>query len=152
MYDNPLEQTITTNKYIKRHIDLIAEDSPSSATASESESWSDIDTLMSYTGDETKDGGQTPGPFEEMRRRMAESEIETPQSKKRKRKEKKRKWRWTINGDGDEGESPSEMTPTNKLPLTAMQKTPVTSIWRGASVESDVSHTSGASQDVTDTE
>jgi hypothetical protein len=30
-YNDPLEQTITTNKYVKSHIDLLAEDSPFSA-------------------------------------------------------------------------------------------------------------------------
>lgn len=78
---------------------------------------------MKYTGDETRDGGQTPGPFEEMRRRMAESGLETPASRKRKRKDKKRKWRWTI-GDGED--SDAQTTPT-----TAMERTPITSIWRG---------------------
>ncbi|ESZ90069.1 hypothetical protein SBOR_9557 [Sclerotinia borealis F-4128] len=59
-----------------------------------------------------------------MRRRMAESDIETAGSRKRKRKEKKRKWRWTL-GDGED--SGAQTTPT-----TAMERTPITSIWRGA--------------------
>lgn len=78
---------------------------------------------MQYTGDETRDGGQTPGPFEEMRRRMAESGLETPGLRKRKRKDKKRKWRWTI-GDGED--SDAQTTPT-----TALERTPITSIWMG---------------------
>lgn len=81
---------------------------------------------MQYTGDETRDGGQTPGPFEEMRRRMAESGLETPGLRKRKRKDKKRKWRWTI-GDGED--SDAQTTPT-----TALERTPITSIWMGGEI------------------
>lgn len=93
---------------------------------------------MAYTGDETRDGGQTPGPFEEMRRRMAESDLETPGTRKRKRREKKRKWEWTISttekedGDGEE-------TPVGRTPLTAVMlaRTPITAIRRGQSVSED---------------
>ena len=91
-YNDPLTQTITTNKYVKSHIDLLSEDSPFSAEECEKEKLETLDVAMAYTGDETRDGGQTPGPFEEMRRRMAESDLETPGARKRKRKEKKRKW------------------------------------------------------------
>jgi len=82
---------------------------------------------MQYTGDETRDGGQTPGPFEEMRRRMAESGLETPGARKRRRKDKKRKWRWTI-GNGED--SDTEMTPT-----TAIESPPITSVWRPKSTD-----------------
>lgn len=132
-YNDPLTQTITTNKYIKSHIDLLAEESPYSAADTEKQDT--LETTFAYTGDETRDGGQTPGPFEEMRRRMAESELETPGSRKRKRKEKKRKWEWTITStENDEEED--EKTPVNRTPLTAvkMEKTPNTAIWRGSSV------------------
>ncbi|THV47665.1 hypothetical protein BGAL_0296g00050 [Botrytis galanthina] len=122
-YDDPLTQTITTNKYVKSHIDLLSEDSPHSATDPEFATLDTLDTTMQYTGDETRDGGQTPGPFEEMRRRMAESGLETPGLRKRKRKDKKRKWRWTI-GDGED--SDAQTTPT-----TALERTPITSIWMG---------------------
>lgn len=94
---------------------------------------------MAYTGDETRDGGQTPGPFEEMRRRMAESDLETPGTRKRKRREKKRKWEWTIStterDDGGDGEE----TPVGPTPLTAVMlaRTPITAIRRGASVSED---------------
>ncbi|KAB8288213.1 hypothetical protein EYC80_010216 [Monilinia laxa] len=97
--------------------------SPHSATDPELAILDTLDTTMQYTGDETRDGGQTPGPFEEMRRRMAESDLETPGSRKRRRKDKKRKWRWTI-GDGED--SDAQVTPT-----TALERTPITSIWRG---------------------
>ncbi|KAL8380984.1 hypothetical protein RB595_005333 [Gaeumannomyces hyphopodioides] len=167
-YDSPLEQTITTNKYTKSHIDLLCEEAANSpysaspttnppqptttpattpttatatgdcaaaaatATAAAAAAASTmiitptqpetivLDLAMAYTGDETRDGGRTPGPFEEMRRRMASlaasSPLSSPSSsgvRKRggggasKRKEKKRRWVWTIGiedeaGDGDE--------------------------------------------------
>jgi hypothetical protein len=131
-YNDPLTQTITTNKYVKSHIDLLAEDSPYSAADTEKQDT--LDLTLAYTGDETRDGGQTPGPFEEMRRRMAESDLETPGTRKRKRKEKKRKWEWTITSTEEDDED--EKTPVNKTPLTAvkMEKTPNTALWRGSSV------------------
>jgi hypothetical protein len=141
-YSDPLTQTITTNKYVKSHIDLLAEDSPASAEADiermQSIETQTLETALTYTGDETRDGGQTPGPFEEMRRRMADSGLETPASKKRKRREKKRKWEWTITTTGDMTED-DDSTPIGRTPLTAMQieKTPITAIRRGASVSED---------------
>lgn len=87
-----------------------------------------LDLAMAYTGDETRDGGQTPGPFEEMRRRMAglgaDSDSETPGNKKRKRKEKKRRWVWTIgvNEDEVEEEEPSSaISSRNESPETLSQ-------------------------------
>lgn len=132
-YNDPLEQTITTNKYVKSHIDLLAEDSPFSAGEQETDPRK-IQTLefaMTYTGDETRDGGQTPGPFEEMRRRMAESGLDTPGSRKRKRREKKRKWEWTINTTETDGED------EGRTPLTAVRRTPITAVLRGASVSEE---------------
>lgn len=141
-YNDPLTQTITTNKYVKSHIDLLSEDSPYSATdpdlAAEKPELEPLDVTMGYTGDETRDGGQTPGPFEEMRRRMAESDLETPGTRKRKRREKKRKWEWTISTtERDDGDG--EETPVGRTPLTAVMlaRTPVTAIRRGASVSED---------------
>lgn len=160
-YDSPLEQTITTNKYTKSHIDLLCEEaanSPFSASPTSNPAQATttptttptsgdlaaagttttttttettitptqpqtivLDLAMAYSGDETRDGGQTPGPFEEMRRRMAtlaaSSPLSSPSSsgiRKRagggansKRREKKRRWVWTIGiedeaTDGDE--------------------------------------------------
>lgn len=133
-YNDPLTQTITTNKYVKSHIDLLAEESPYSATDPEGEKIETLDLTMAYTGDETRDGGQTPGPFEEMRRRMAESDLETPGTRKRKRKEKKRKWEWTISSGETEAEE--DNNGSGRTPLTALQmeRTPITAIRRGASV------------------
>lgn len=133
-YNNPLTQTITTNKYVKSHIDLLAEDSPYSA--GDSEKPDALDLTMAYTGDETRDGGETPGPFEEMRRRMAESDLATPGTRKRKRREKKRKWEWTIPSTEENGDD--ESTPVGRTPITAIriEKTPNTAIWRGGSVSS----------------
>ncbi len=138
-YNDPLTQTITTNKYVKSHIDLLSEDSPYSATDPEKAMIETLDTTMAYIGDETRDGGQTPGPFEEMRRRMADSGIETPATRKRKRKEKKRKWEWTL---GTEAEAPdgeersyvvahaAGQTPLSRTPVTAVkiEDTPITAI------------------------
>lgn len=136
-YNDPLEQTIVTNKYVKSHIDLLSEDSPHSATDPEVQTIITLDQTMAYTGDETKDGGQTPGPFEEMRRRMADSGLETPATRKRKRKERKRKWEWTLGPDRDEEFISSSYT--TKTPLTALQiqDTPITAIRRGVSVSTD---------------
>jgi len=136
-YNDPLTQTITTNKYVKSHIDLLAEESPFSATDPELEKVETLDLTMAYTGDETRDGGQTPGPFEEMRRRMAESDLATPSTKKRKRKEKKRKWEWTISSA--EGEAEAQMEPVGRTPLTALplERTPITAIKRAVSVSED---------------
>lgn len=136
-YGSPIEQEITTNEYVRSHIDLLADEvSPRSATSPSSttpggapavvSSPSDqmvLDTAMAYTRDETRDGGQTPGPFEDMRRRMAGLVTRTPTSptvqstssssspsgirKRRKTKETKRRWVWTIGtqeDDADDGE------------------------------------------------
>ncbi|KAI1753750.1 hypothetical protein F4782DRAFT_67283 [Xylaria castorea] len=110
-YESPLTRTITTEKYIKSHIDLLAEDA-SPYTLSPMPEDSDIDLTMAYSGDEIKDGGRTPGPFEEMRRQMTSLATETPiltprpdGIRKRKTKEKKRKWVWTIGKDDEESES-----------------------------------------------
>jgi hypothetical protein len=147
-YTNPLTQTITNTEYVKSHVELLAEEaSPYSATEAagapnpaERPPWETLDLAMAYTGDETKDGGMTPGPFEEMRRRMAglggdtlintattidtatsererdtgsESESGTDRpGKRRRRGEKRRRWVWTI-GVGENG------TPTEETPVTA---------------------------------
>ena len=131
-YNDPLTQTITTNKYIKSHIDLLAEESPYSAKEADAEIGS-FDTTMAYTGDETRDGGQTPGPFEEMRRRMAESDLATPGTKKRKRKEKKRKWEWTISSTEGTTEEQQEPLGFGRTPVTAFQLEPLTAITQASS-------------------
>lgn len=110
-YESPLTRTITTEKYTRSHIELLAEDA-SPYTPSPVPEDSDIDLTMPYFGNEIKDGGQTPGPFEDMRRQMTGLATETPvrSSKpdgilRRKRKEKKRRWVWTIGKDDEESES-----------------------------------------------
>lgn len=109
-YQSPLEQTITTERYTRSHIDLLVEEaSPFSPSPATTDSDAMLDITMAYTGDETRDGGQTPGPFEEMRRRMAgmgtENPVLSPRAGsgvgKRKKREKKRRWVWTI-GNSDE--------------------------------------------------
>ncbi|KAI1411704.1 hypothetical protein F5Y13DRAFT_164867 [Hypoxylon sp. FL1857] len=112
-YVSPLTQTITTEKYIKSHVDLLVDEaSPYSPSPAIEDSDMVLDLAMAYSGDETRDGGETPGPFEEMRRRMTglgtETPIHSPRPdgiRKRKRKEKRRKWVWTIGQDDEESES-----------------------------------------------
>ncbi|KAK4190174.1 hypothetical protein QBC35DRAFT_428916 [Podospora australis] len=125
-YNSPLEQTITTSWYVKSHIDLLAEDATpvSPSVTSESDTDSVLDQTMAYSSsNETRDGGQTPGPFEEMRRRMANMNASSPISlsptssggirkKGGKRREKKRRWVWTIGQDEDGEESGSALPGT----------------------------------------
>lgn len=107
-YDSPLEEEITTFKYTRSHIELLAEDgsplSPANAlSVAEPERILDK-ALLEFTAREIQDGGQTPGPFEGMRRGMAGLGDASPISpnpsastnRKRKRTEKKRQWVWTI--------------------------------------------------------
>ncbi|ROW17076.1 hypothetical protein VPNG_01297 [Cytospora leucostoma] len=127
-YESPIERVITTNQYVKSHIDLLADEaspasstaSPVTATAAEAQGTHGqedmvLDLTMAYTGDETRDGGTTPGPFEEMRRRMAGLVTRTPTSpgsgpglsspagvRKRKKKDTKRRWVWTIGTQEDD--------------------------------------------------
>ncbi|EPE07769.1 glucan 4-alpha-glucosidase [Ophiostoma piceae UAMH 11346] len=131
MYNNPLTQTITTNLYTRSHVDLLCEEaspfaSPSSASPSGNDAERVLDLTLAYTGNETRDGGTTPGPFEEMRRRMAGlgthsacsstattpispgSGLASPRSsggirkKKQAKKERKRRWVWTLGQDEEE--------------------------------------------------
>lgn len=109
-YESPIEHVITNDQYVLSHIDLLLDPSPQSASSPSSFSPSTaIDETM-------RDGGMTPGPFEEMRRRMAglgtRGQPASPASsptgiRKRRRKERSRRWVWTIgtqDGDEDEGE------------------------------------------------
>ncbi|EGY19956.1 hypothetical protein VD0002_g3881 [Verticillium dahliae] len=112
-YNSPIEQTIITNKYTKSHIDLLIDDiSPRSPALPGQDPDTVLDLALAFTSDETRDGGQTPGPFEEMRRRMAGLVATTPTAlspsgpggvRKRRKKEKKRRWVWTI-GQGEDGD------------------------------------------------
>ncbi|KAI5918761.1 hypothetical protein F4810DRAFT_703980 [Camillea tinctor] len=121
-YESPLTQTITTEKYTKSHIELLAEDASPYTPSPIAEEDPDMaldramaaypPTIAEEGETATRDGGQTPGPFEEMRRRMAGLRAGTPilsprpeGVRKRKRKEKKRKWVWTIGQEDDEEES-----------------------------------------------
>ncbi|KAL2113058.1 hypothetical protein VUR80DRAFT_5481 [Thermomyces stellatus] len=107
-YNNPLTQTIVNSKYVFSHVDLLAEDaspSPMSPVMPEEEMAS-LDSEVSSANDDTRDGGMTPGPLEDMRRKMAGLGTSSPLTekggvKKRRRKEKKRQWTWTINTEED---------------------------------------------------
>ncbi|KAK8130112.1 hypothetical protein PG999_002492 [Apiospora kogelbergensis] len=166
-YESPLTQTITTEKYTKSHIDLLVEEaSPFSASPIAEDAEMSLDLTMAYSGDETRDGGQTPGPFEEMRRRMAGLGTETPTIsspgpsgiKKRKRKEKKRRWRGEDGGADEEGGAMAAvraatggvvtMTPKIALPVKKhrLSSEPLTAV--KVSVEASESESEAAARQV----
>ncbi|UNI20097.1 hypothetical protein JDV02_006222 [Purpureocillium takamizusanense] len=108
-YNNPLTQDIITNTYVKSHIDLLTDDTSPNTPPLPTATDSVLDVALSFTANELRDGGQTPGPFEETRRRMAglgvpqlPSPVENGGPRKRKRAEKKRQWRWTIGQEDDD--------------------------------------------------
>ncbi|KAM0427290.1 hypothetical protein ACHAPT_007725 [Fusarium lateritium] len=117
-YSKPLTQEIVTNKYTKSHIDLLVEEaSPHSPPCLPPLPQNPVDLAMAFTPNEIQDGGQTPGPFTDTRRRMdmlaTGTSSPSPQGPspagprgvlKRKRKEKKRRWVWTIGQDEDDDE------------------------------------------------
>ncbi|KAI0602226.1 hypothetical protein F4775DRAFT_536119 [Biscogniauxia sp. FL1348] len=143
-YESPLTQTITTEKYTKSHIELLAEDAspytPSPVAEDDPDTMLDLAIAGGYAGEQqqeeettttttTRDGGQTPGPFEEMRRRMAGLRAGTPVLlsprpegiRKRRRREKKRKWVWTI---GQEEEDENENSDALRTASAAEVSTP----------------------------
>ncbi|KAK0674577.1 putative glucan 1, 4-alpha-glucosidase [Cercophora samala] len=146
-YNSPLEQTITTHKYTRSHIDLLVADddiTPVSPSVTSDEGDIDNSTVLDQTmaySNLTRDGGQTPGPFEEMRRRMADMRASTPttssssalsptstggiRKKGGKRREKKRRWVWTIgqDEDGEESLPSSSTTPATAVPTLATPAT-----------------------------
>ncbi|KAF5008783.1 hypothetical protein FDECE_4957 [Fusarium decemcellulare] len=156
-YNNPLTQEIITNKYTKSHIDLLVEEaSPHSPPCVPPQPQNAIDLALAFMPNEIQDGGQTPGPFEDMRRRMAGLESGTPMSPsgprgimKRKRKEKKRRWVWTIGQDEEDddenvggsiaalraGSSKTREADEVKTPLTAI-KVPQIAFFTAPSVDS----------------
>ncbi|QUC23846.1 uncharacterized protein UV8b_08087 [Ustilaginoidea virens] len=111
-YDSPLEQEITTFEYTWSHIDLLNDDasptSPASIRSPTSEPESMLDSTLAFSPNEIQDGGQTPGPFEEMTRRMAGLGAASPVSskftvnRKQKRAGEKRQWIWTIGQEDDD--------------------------------------------------
>lgn len=139
-YLSPLCQTITTSLYTRSHVDLLDEDTPTTPSLDDDDV---LDQTMAYTGNETRDGGQTPGPFEEMRRRMAGLHASTPvattptsatsaggiRKRSGKKKEKKRRWVWTIGTQEGEDEDGSPVLVVTPAPApaasaTATKKTP----------------------------
>lgn len=146
-YNSPLEQTITTSKYTKSHIDLLADDATPTTPSASSDGEDLLDATMAYTGNETRDGGQTPGPFEEMRRRMAGLRASTPTAssptssgirKRGKKKEKKRRWVWTIGQDGEDADEmgspigdPMDRSPEKKE-VAAVPAVPVLPVTRSS--------------------
>ncbi|GJN74326.1 proteinrelated to glucan 1, 4-alpha-glucosidase [Purpureocillium lilacinum] len=152
-YNNPLTQDIITNTYVKSHIDLLTDDASPNTPPLPTAADTVLDVALSFTANELRDGGQTPGPFEETRRRMAGLAVPQLPSpvengggpRKRKRTEKKRQWRWTIGQeDGDEDAaaviaaatqtedskttSSQDITPGAALPQITYLETPTPSI------------------------
>ncbi|KHO02007.1 uncharacterized protein MAM_01008 [Metarhizium album ARSEF 1941] len=116
-YDSPLEEEITTSKYIRSHIELLSEDaSPLSPTRRTHCAFPLVTTpretlpeaALVFTANEIQDGGQTPGPWEDMGRRMAGLGASSPTSPgaptgpPERKREKKRRWVWTIGQDDDD--------------------------------------------------
>jgi hypothetical protein len=129
-----LEQTIITNTYTKSHIDLLYEEaSPFSPNSREEGADMVLDPGTAIPGNETRDGGQTPGPFEEIRRRMAAMGTSPlPPSaggiRKRKKKGNRRRWVWTIGQEEEAAEvaatetagpKPAEIVP-RAVPVLAL--------------------------------
>jgi hypothetical protein len=119
-YNSPLEQTIITETYVKSHVDLLSDEgSPFSPYNTAEDPENVLDQTMAYTPGETRDGGHTPGPFEEMRRRMAGLQTSSPvspptagiQKRSRKKREKKRQWVWTLGADPDDADSGNPLVP-----------------------------------------
>lgn len=145
-YSKPLTQEIVTNKYTKSHIDLLVEEaSPHSPPCVPPMPQNGVDLAMAFTPNEIQDGGQTPGPFTDTKRRMGMLTMGTSPSPqvpspavprgvlKRKRKEKKRRWVWTIGQDDDDDEnvggSIAALRSEASKPKTAEEvKTPLTAI------------------------
>ncbi|RSL54505.1 hypothetical protein CEP54_009850 [Fusarium duplospermum] len=145
-YSKPLTQEIITNKYTKSHIDLLVEEaSPHSPPCLPPLPQNAVDLAMAFTPNEIQDGGQTPGPFTDTKRRMgmlttgtspSPQAASTPGPKgvlKRKRKEKKRRWVWTIGQDEEDDEnvggSIAALRAEATKPKTAEEvKTPLTAI------------------------
>lgn len=98
-----------------------------------------IDFLVAE-GAETRDGGQTPGPFEEMRRRMAglgetavgAGEEEDRGRKRQRRSEKKRRWVWTIGNTEEDGNDEGK---AGSVPATAAALSPVAAIDMAKTIE-----------------
>lgn len=157
-YHSPLTQDIVTQWYTKSHIDLLAEEA-SPASPANLPSAEPLDLAMAFTAQEIEDGGQTPGPYEEVRRRIAGLPTGTPTSpsgpngiRKRKRKEKKRRWVWTIGQEEEEEVEAGSKSLEQAKPVEDEAKTPMGPVPQitylqtpTPSIESDVSATTSAS-------
>ncbi|UPK90319.1 hypothetical protein LCI18_001254 [Fusarium solani-melongenae] len=145
-YSKPLTQEIVTNKYTKSHIDLLVEEaSPHSPPFLPPLPQNAVSLTMAFTANEIQDGGQTPGPFTDTKRRMdmlTAGVSPSPQGTlpagpkgvlKRKRKEKKRRWVWTIGQEEEDDEnvggSIAALRAEAAKPKAAVEvKTPLTAI------------------------
>lgn len=113
-YHSPIEQEITTNKYVKSHIDLLVEEAASPCSPRP------LDLSRAFTANEIQDGGQTPGPFEDPSKRLdaataAATAAAAGGETARKftvgggRGEKKRRWVWTIGREEDADEDEEQL-------------------------------------------
>ncbi|KAM3500151.1 hypothetical protein MY10362_006670 [Beauveria mimosiformis] len=117
-YHSPIEQEITTNTYTKSHIDLLVEE----ATASPcSPRRMPVDLLRAFSANEIRDGGQTPGAFEDESKRLGAAlrssgdgqgdgvqKSSSSSSSSTTRGEKKRRWVWTIGREDEEVDEDEE--------------------------------------------
>ncbi|KFA71671.1 hypothetical protein S40288_08067 [Stachybotrys chartarum IBT 40288] len=117
-YNNPLTQEIINSKYIKSHIDLLVEEaSPNSPSSQLFQPHAAVDLATAFEPNEIQDGGQTPGPFEDMQRRLASlgsasqrSPVAPSGIRKRPRRDKKRRWVWTIGQDAEYEQNNDEVS------------------------------------------
>ncbi|TQV91492.1 hypothetical protein V2A60_008865 [Cordyceps javanica] len=129
-YHSPIAQEITTNTYTKSHIDLLVEEAGSSSPSSPSRrhpatphgGTPPVDLARAFSANEIRDGGQTPGAFEDETRRLGAAMTSTSSSsssspvagggggaKRTARGEKKRRWVWTIGREEDAEEDEDQL-------------------------------------------
>jgi hypothetical protein len=103
-YTTPLVEEIHTELYTKTHAELLAEDaSPFTPSFDDDDNDDDSDASASDSEDgRSRDGGHTPGPMEDMRRKMADLGG-------RRRRGRKREWVWTLGTPDDENGPNEEM-------------------------------------------
>lgn len=64
---------------------------------------------LALTANEIQDGGQTPGPFEEMGHRSTGETGYAAAAPRKREREKKRRWVWTIGQDEDDDDNNNKL-------------------------------------------
>ncbi|KAM3460321.1 hypothetical protein NHJ6243_006035 [Beauveria neobassiana] len=115
-YHSPIEQEITTNTYTKSHIDLLVEEAATASPCSPRRM--PVDLLRAFSANEIRDGGQTPGAFEDESKRLdaalsssgdgVQKSSISSSSTGTTRGEKKRRWVWTIGREDEEVDEDEE--------------------------------------------